>query len=212
VQKIVAFFVRHGETDLNESSEKLNGAKERYRGDMDIPLNEIGRQEAEELVPYFAARNFSAAFHSGMRRTSETLSPLMEAKGMKSMPVPDFNNLDTGDFTGLPKSKKNKKAMDFYRAHTDVQIPGGESVDHFRDRVDPKIMMAIEIGDESGEPTITAAHASVMRELARILRQDYKEIKVEPSGVVGVFKSSQGYQAKALLKPDVTEEEIRPGS
>lgn len=208
--QIVAFFIRHGDTDLNES--KGPQKEERFRGDLDVPLNEDGHRQAEELVPYFAAREFSAAFHSGMQRTAQTLEPLMEAKGMKATEVEGLDSLDTGDFSGLPKTDGNKKKLEYFRAHPDERIPGGEKVNEFRDRVDPKLMTAIKIGEEAGKPTVTCIHGSVMRELSRLLHDDYNRVKVEPGGVVGVFKSPNGYEAKALLKEKQDEEEIRAGS
>src|SRR6266704_3208557 len=131
--QIVAFFIRHGDTDFNEKEGP--GHQERFRGDLDIPLNEAGHKQAEALVPYFAAREFSAAFHSSRQRTAQTLEPLMAAKGMKAITVPKLDSLNTGDFTGLPKTEKNKKKLEWYRENPDVVIPGGESVDHFRKRV-----------------------------------------------------------------------------
>lgn len=212
--KIVAFFVRHGETDLNAKSEGNTKSKseERFRGDLDVPLNDEGRSQAEELVPYFAAREFSAAFHSGMHRTEQTLEPLMEAKGMKAVRVEGLDSLDTGDFAGQPKTKKNRKKLEYFREHPDERIPGGEKVSEFRDRVDPKLMTAIRIGEEAGKPSISCVHGSVMRELSRLLHDDYNKVKVEPGGVVGIFKSPSGYEAKAFLKESETEEDIRAGS
>jgi probable phosphoglycerate mutase len=209
--KIVAFFIRHGETDFNEK-EKGPQKEERFRGDLDIPLNEDGQREAEELVPYFAAREFSAAFHSGMQRTAQTLEPLMAAKGMEAATVEGLDSLDTGDFSGLPKTKKNKKKLEWFRKNPNEVIPGGESVSAFRDRVDPKIMQVIKIGEEAGKPAVACVHGSVMRELSRLLHDDYNKVKVEPGGVVGVFKSPNGYEAAALLKESETEEDIRAGS
>lgn len=208
--KIVAFFIRHGDTDFNEN----NGPQkeERFRGDLDIPLNEDGHRQAEELVPYFAAREFSAAFHSGMQRTAQTLDPLMAAKSMEATKVDGLDSLDTGDFSGLPKTKKNKKRLEYFRTHPDERIPGGETVNEFRKRVDPKLMQAIKIGEEAGKPTVVCIHGSVMRELSRLLHDDYNKVKVEPGGVVGVFKSAQGYEAAALLKESENEEDIRAGS
>jgi probable phosphoglycerate mutase len=201
---IVAFFVRHGETDLND--------KDAFRGDLNVPLNDLGHAQAEALVPYFAARQFSAAFHSGMQRTKQTLEPLMHSKGMKSFGVERLNSLDTGEFAGKPKNKKNRKLLEYYREHPEEKIPGGESVGHFRRRVDPKIMAAIRIGDESGMPTISSIHGSVMREISRLLHNDYNKVKVEPGGVVGIFKTPNGYMAEALLKESDAEEDIKAGS
>lgn len=208
--KIVAFFLRHGDTDFNES----NGpeSEERFRGDIDIPLNEDGRRQAEDIVPYFDAREFSAAFHSGMQRTAQTLEPLMQAKGMEATKIEGLDSLDTGDFSGLPKTKKNKKKLEYFREHPDERIPGGETVNEFRNRVDPKIMQVIKIGEEAGKPAVACVHGSVMRELSRLLHDDYNKVKVEPGGVVGVFKSPNGYEAAALLKESETEEDIRAGS
>lgn len=208
--KIVAFFVRHGDTDLNDGSGPQQ--EERFRGDLDVPLNEEGRRQAEDLVPHFAAREFSAAFHSGMQRTAQTLEPLMEDKGMEATEVDGLDSLDTGDFSGLPKTKKNKKKLEYFREHPDERIPGGETVNEFRGRVDPKIMTVIKIGDDAGKPSIACIHGSVMRELSRLLHDDYNKVKVEPGGVVGIFKSPNGYEAQALLKESQDEEDIRAGS
>ncbi len=112
----------------------------------------------------------------------------------------------------LLKEKENKKKLEWYRENPDTKIPGGESVQEFRHRVDPKIMQAIRMGDEAGKPVIVCAHGSFMRELSRLLHDDYNKVKVEPGGVIGIFKSPYGYEAKALLKESQTEEEIRAGS
>jgi broad specificity phosphatase PhoE len=203
--KIVSYFIRHGETDLNK--------KDEFRGDADVPLNEEGERQAQALVPIFRHRQFSAAFHSGMRRTAQTLEPLMQDKGMESTKIDDMNSLNTGDFTGLPKTEENKKKLEWYRQHPDEVIPGGERVQDFRDRIDPKIMMAIRIGEDAGLPTISAVHGSVMRELSRLFNNgDYNKVKVDPGGVVGVFKTPNGYETKPLIRENDGEEDIQPGS
>lgn len=204
--KIVAFFIRHGETDMNK--------KDEFRGDEDIDLDETGQAQAQELVPYFDARDFSAAFHSDKKRTKQTIGPLAEAHGMQAVELPGLDSLNTGDFTGLPKTAANKKKLDWYREHPDVVIPGGESVQNFRNDTDPAIMKVIRIGEEAGKPAIAATHGSVMRELSRMFHNgDYNAIKVEPGGIVGVFKKrGGGYDAKALVRENPAEEDIQPGS
>lgn len=206
MQKIIAYFVRHGETDMNK--------KDVFRGDEDIPLNELGEAQAQEIVPYFKGRKFSAAFHSGMQRTKQTLQPLMDDKGMESQKIENLDSLNTGDFTGLPKSPENKDKLEWYRQHPDATIPGGESVQHFRDRVDPLIYKVIKIGKESGNPTVTSVHGSIMREISRLFHDgDYNKIKVEPGGVIGIFKTKDGsLDARPLIKENLEEEDIQPGS
>lgn len=210
MKRIVAFFVRHGETDLNDPPD---GGKERFRGDADVLLNDKGQKQAQELVPLFNARDFSAAFHSGMHRTAQTLEPLMKTKGMEAHEVEGMNSLNTGDFTGLPKTAENKKRLEWFRLHPNVRIPGGESVREFQKRTDPRIMRIIRLGDAAGKPTITAAHGSIMRELSRLLCDgNYDAVKVDPGGVVAVYKTPHGYKAEPIWKENPAQEDIQPGS
>src|ERR1035437_7795730 len=74
MKKIVAFFLRHGETDLNKNND--------FRGDLDVPLNAEGEQQAAALVPFFANKQFSGAYGSARKRVAQTMKPLMEEKGM----------------------------------------------------------------------------------------------------------------------------------
>lgn len=207
--RIVAFFIRHALTDFNKQE---NGEKEKFRGDADIPLNEEGKQQAEQLVPLFNAREFSSAFHSGMQRTAQTLEPLMKSKNMKSVEVEKLDSLDTGDFTGLPKTKENKEKLEWYRENPKVKIPGGESVANFRNRIDPRLMRIIKQGDEAGKPTIACVHGSVVKELSRMMTGDYDTLKVDPGGVVAVYKTPFGYFGKPIVKENPAGEDILPGS
>jgi len=203
--KIVAFFLRHGETDLNKSDS--------FRGDIDIPLNEDGQNQAEEIPNYLAAYKLSALYHSGMQRTAQTLAPLEKQKNMKSSKMENLDSLDTGDFSGLPKSEENRKKLEHYREHPEETIPGGESVQNFRDRVDPAIFKVLKVGEESGIPSAACVHGSVIREISRLFDESYDSLKVEPGGIIGIFKTADGYEAQPLVKESDKEEDMdAPGS
>lgn len=203
--KLVAFFIRHGETDLNKSDS--------FRGDIDIPLNEEGQKQAEEIPQYLAAYKISAMYHSGMQRTAQSLAPLEKVKGLKSKKLENLDSLDTGDFSGLPKTEENKKKLEYYRENPDEQIPGGEKVQGFRDRVDPAIFNVIKVGEEAGSPSAACVHGSVLREISRLFSKNYDSLKVEPGGIIGIFKDANGYTAKPLVKENSGEEDMdQPGS
>src|SRR5216684_4450626 len=165
--KIVAFFIRHGETDLNNPSD----GQEKFRGDLDIPLNADGKQQAEEIPNYLAAYKLSALYHSGMQRTAQTLKPLEKQKNMESSKLENLDSLDTGDFSGLPKTEENRKKLEYYRENPEETIPGGESVQGFRDRTDPAIFNVIKVGEESGVPSAACVHGSVIREISRLFSE-----------------------------------------
>ena len=195
--RLVAFFIRHGETDLNKPADGI----EKFRGDLDIPLNKEGESQAEDIPNYLRGYKLSALFHSGKHRTMQTVAPLAEEKGMESKELGNLDSLDTGDFSGLPKNEENKKKLQWYREHPEETIPGGESVQHFRDRVDPVIMNIVKMGTEFGSPSAACVHGSVMREISRLFSESYDTLKVEPGGIVGIFRDQQGhYSAEPLVK------------
>lgn len=205
--RAVAYFARHGETDANAAHE--------FRGPMDVDLNDNGRQQAKDLADYFKGRSFSAAFHSSKKRTKQTIDPILKKSArpkMKAKQVKDFDALNVGDLAGQPKNAENLQTIKYYQEHPGEKIPGGERLEDFRKRVDPKIMMAIRKGDEAGEPTISAVHSSVIHQVSHLLHGDHNKVKVRPGGVVGVFKTPDGYKAKALYREMSPSEEQHFGS
>jgi len=200
----VAYFIRHGETDMNKAND--------FRGDLDVPLNHEGQKQAQQLVPFFHNVTFGQVYNSSRFRTKETLAPLLKAKGLQSETSRLLDSLDTGDFSGQPKDKENMKKMMWYNEHQDAQIPGGEKVRSFRTRVDAELLRVIEEG-QSGHPSAACIHGSVVKELSRMLHDDMHKAHVEPGGVVGVYKiPAGGYRAQVLLAENDTEEHLPYGS
>ena len=207
--KIVAFFIRHGETELNNPTD----GQEKFRGDIDVPLSAEGWEQANEIPDYLAAYKLSSLYHSGMQRTAQTLNPLAEQRGMDTLGLHKLNSLDTGDFSGLSKTEENRKKLEYYRENPEEVIPGGESVQTFRDRVDPIIMNIIRVGEEAGAPSAACVHGSVIREISRLFDKSYDSLKVEPGGIIGVFGAQGNYTVKPLVKENDGEEDMdQPGS
>ena len=188
----VAFFIRHATTDANE--------KDVFRGDEDFPLNEKGKNEARKLVQFFRDSKFNAIYGSDRKRVMQTLEPLARSKRLEVISMPDLESLNTGDFTGQPKSKENLKELRWYNEHPNEQIPGGETVRGFRKRADPKLKMLIRRGEELGTPTAAGVHGSILKELYRLLYGKIEsKARVEPGGVVAVLRGSHGYEAIPIL-------------
>jgi broad specificity phosphatase PhoE len=197
VLKPVAYFVRHGSTELNDAG--------KFRGPVDVSLDDKGKEQAEGLADFFKSRKFSAAYHSSKKRTLQTLGPILEKSKSKIKPkmVKDFDAFNVGELSGKPKNEENIATIRHYQNNPDEKIPGGERLNDFRKRTDPKIMMAIRKGESSKYPTLSVVHSSIIHELSHLIHGDHNKIKVAPGGVVGIYKDDQdpsGYKAIALLK------------
>ena len=154
------YFIRHGETDWN-----LEG---RLQGQRDIPLNDVGRVQAEEagrrlrnLVPQFEDLDYVA---SPMTRTRETMERLREAIGL----YPGYYRLDErlveltfGSWEGMTwkEVRKHEPQLAALRERDKWNYAppgGGESYAMLADRVRP-------ILDDLTRPTVLVAHGGVAR-------------------------------------------------
>ena len=196
----VAYFVRHGDTDMND--------EDVFRGDYDPPLNEHGNSQAKLLVQFFHNVEPSAIYHSSRLRTKQTIDHIAKSKGLKPILTKDLDSLDTGNFAGKPKDKENNRKMKWYREHPDAKIPGGQTVREFQNNADDAFARLLKEGDQ-GKPIIAGVHGSIVKELGRYLHGDIKAAHVEPGGVVGVYKLPNGaYVAKPLLDENDGDEEL----
>jgi broad specificity phosphatase PhoE len=154
------YFIRHGETDWN-----LEG---RLQGQKDIPLNDLGRVQAEEagrrlkgIVPHYEDLAYVA---SPMRRTRETMELLREAIGLH----PQGYRLDErlveitfGAWEGMTwkdvrKAEPQLAAMRERDKWNYAPPGGGESYAMLVDRIRPVL-------DDLTRETVIVAHGGVAR-------------------------------------------------
>lgn len=64
------FIIRHGETDWNRTK--------RFQGHIDIPLNQTGREQAEQLKSWFMGKRLDRIFSSDLQRAYQTAKPLAD--------------------------------------------------------------------------------------------------------------------------------------
>ncbi len=85
--------IRHGQTDWN--------AQGRWQGIMQVPLNEIGIQQAHALAEHLRERPITAVYTSDLIRANETARILGESLSLKPNEDPRLRELNLGDFQGL---------------------------------------------------------------------------------------------------------------
>ena len=124
--------VRHGQTVWNKEV--------RFRGQIDVELDEFGLRQAKTTGQYVAARwPVSAVYASRMRRAMQTAQAVAGVRGLTARPLTGLLDLNFGAWQGLSPAQVAQQYPDLYRAwlqapHT-VQFPDGESLDIVRERV-----------------------------------------------------------------------------
>lgn len=106
MQRHKFYFVRHGETDWNKQGILM--------GQMDIPLNETGIQQAQNAALILANHKFDAVFASSLQRaystaqiiTTKSGTPIQILQGLKERGFPsgmlhdDLEHITTDNLTG----------------------------------------------------------------------------------------------------------------
>ncbi len=84
---------RHGQTSWNKQA--------LLQGQTNIPLDEIGKQQADALASYFAALQLAAVYTSGLVRAQETAQRATQ-NSYPIITVPYFNERSFGVLEGKP--------------------------------------------------------------------------------------------------------------
>jgi broad specificity phosphatase PhoE len=176
---VVLYVCRHGETALNASG--------CFRGNKDVPLNQNGIRDAHNLKKLFEDEPLSFVIGSDRKRAVQTADIIREGRDIAKHVSPQLRALDVGDFSGKPRDKTNVELLQTYLDRPDEDIPGGESLNDFRGRIDPAIWEAFGMADDAGLPGMVIGHSSIIHELGQLFGSGHKSSLVEPGGVVAVY-------------------------
>ncbi|MDH7480916.1 MAG: histidine phosphatase family protein [Armatimonadota bacterium] len=134
------YLVRHGEVEFNRANA--------YIGSTDLPLNEIGRQQAHLLADYLANKNISSVYSSNLSRAVETAQVLAKRLGVPINLIPELRELNYGEWEGVPESEVESRFSNLYHMYLEnplkVRIPGGEKVQDLIDRAWPAFLQVAE--------------------------------------------------------------------
>ncbi|MFM6981680.1 MAG: histidine phosphatase family protein [Microbacteriaceae bacterium] len=140
--------VRHGETDWNKAG--------RIQGSTDIPLNELGRQQARETGRKLARYHWDLVICSPLSRAWETATIISNEIG-HSAPViePSIVERNYGEAEGLTGSELEA------RFPGDTVVPGRESKEQVFDRV--LAAMHVIAAEHPGKRILMVVHGGVIR-------------------------------------------------
>jgi len=123
--------VRHGETEWN--------SQRRIQGQLDVPLNATGREQARSLAARLAGVAIDAVYASDLARARQTAEPVAEALGL---PLRLDERLRERHFGGLQGRYYEELQRDAPQVHErmrardlDFDLDGGETLPRFHERV-----------------------------------------------------------------------------
>ncbi len=156
--------VRHGETAWN--------AEGRVQGQLDIPLNDVGRAQARATAEALANHDFTAIYCSDLSRVRQTCEPAARKFALPVTYLPELRERHYGMFETLTYVEVREKFPEQYARFRDkdpdFDFEGGETLRGFNDRS----LKAIGelIARHSGEDILVFTHGGVLEMVYRHAR------------------------------------------
>jgi broad specificity phosphatase PhoE len=151
------FLVRHGQTALN--------AEGRFRGRRDVPLDELGLEQAAGAGRELSGAGIGAVYASPLLRTVQTAQAVADASGVSVTPLEDLIDLDHGRWEALTAEEAAERdPEEFRRFREDPRsstAPGGE---HLAD-VEARLLSVLGslAARHDGEPVVAVSHEIPIR-------------------------------------------------
>lgn len=151
--------MRHGETTWN--------AEQRVQGQIDVPLSELGRRQAERLAERLAHEPLAAAYTSDLSRAWGTARIALAGRDLPLIACRELREINLGEWQGLTGAQIRRrwpgKSERFWNADPDAAPAGGETRHELQARVVAAIQ-AIAVG-HPGERVLIVSHGGALRAL-----------------------------------------------
>jgi broad specificity phosphatase PhoE len=155
--------IRHGETAWNR--------EERWQGHADVPLCDVGHEQARLLASYLSGpayrdggRAIRVVYSSDLQRASQTAEIVARALGLEPRVDAAWREIDVGRWAGSRREEiREKFAEEWRRIAEGEDLPrgGGETFGDFSAR----IVSALERvrADHAHETVVVVTHGGVIR-------------------------------------------------
>ena len=131
----------------------------------DEPISQMGQEQAQKLVAYFADKEITRIYVSAYQRTGQTIAPV--AGHLKLLPIVDerLNEIDNGLFDGIAESELGQKFpaewQAFRERKSDFRFPQGETGEEACRRIVAFLNEKRE--SHGGENTVLVSHDGLIR-------------------------------------------------
>lgn len=175
------YLIRHGQSQ--------NNRKHIIGGNLDNPLSEQGKKQAEHLARLFGKKQLDAVLSSSLSRAKDTANILARAQGLTPVVSSLIDEIDFGDWQGMTFAQVREKYPEEYQVWrydwTNFYAPGGECFADVESRCQSFLQLLIEEYD--GCHVAVVAHQGILRVLMATLFHNYDmRIKIRNTGVIPV--------------------------
>jgi probable phosphoglycerate mutase len=153
--------IRHGETDWNR--------QHRFQGQIDVPLNPLGLQQARRLAERLAGETIDVLLCSDLQRARATAEAVGQGRGLAPQVEPLWREQGFGVLEGLDVPTIRERHAELWarwvRHEADYALPQGESNLDFHARV----MRALQalVAAHAGRRVVVVTHGGVLDMLWR---------------------------------------------
>ena len=184
--------VRHGQSLWNQEN--------RFTGWVDVPLTDVGFEEARRGGEALRGRDFQVAYTSMLIRAWQTLDVIVEVLGVELPTIRDqaLNERHYGDLQGLNKQRTaerfGEEQVHLWRRSYDIAPPNGEALKDTAARTLPFFERCI-LGDIAlGKNVLVVAHGnsnrSIVMHLDELDEREVLELEL-PTGVPLVYDMAE---------------------
>ena len=149
--------VRHGQSTWNR--------EHRIQGQLDPPLSDEGRRQAQRVGQRLAGRKFAGFYSSDLMRAFETSQAIEEATGHTAAPMTGLREIFLGEWEGLRTDDLAQRYPEAWASWTEEPdwdlVPGGEGAALFEARVTAALDEILERHDDGDVVVVT--HGGVIQ-------------------------------------------------
>lgn len=154
------YLIRHGQTEFNRLG-IVQGSG------VDTRLNALGQAQAQAFFHHYKHISFDRVYTSKLRRSIESVQPFLDL-GIPHEPLTALNEISWGQAEGQPVTAEADASYSHLLSRwregaTDFAIPGGESPEDVRNRLEPAMKEILGRADE--QQILICMHGRAMRVL-----------------------------------------------
>jgi probable phosphoglycerate mutase len=157
------FLIRHGATILTD--------EDRFAGETDVPLSDVGRQQARRLAIRLAGEKITAIYASDLGRTMETAGLLAEPHQLEVQPRKGLREISHGHWEKMTRkeveAKYPQEASEWDKDPFTFAPLGGESGLAVTARALPTLIDLVRT--HTGENVMVVSHKATIRLLLSTL-------------------------------------------